>query len=139
MPDRTIALMVPPSRYLEERCRRFAVRVISLVGSLPGHPAAAVVGSQLVRSATTIGAQCRAARHARTRREVRAKLISAETVADESMYWLHLLIDSRVIPSMIAAPLVREAQQLTVALGRRIDGRTASPANRYAAEITRGW
>lgn len=123
--------------HLEERCRRFAVRVISLVGSLPGHPAAGVVGSQLVRSATTIGAQCRAARHARTRREFRSKLLSAETVADESMYWLHLLIDSHVIESATATPLVREAERLTVALGRQLAEESASPEHRQTVETMR--
>lgn len=101
---------------LEHRCRRFALRVLSLVKSLPHTSAAEVVANQLVRSATSIEPHLRAARQTHSRRQSREKLTGAETCVDESTYWLNLLLESEIIDPHTATPLLREAEDLTTAL-----------------------
>jgi len=101
---------------LEHRCRGFALRILSLVKSLPYTSAAEVVGHQLVRSATLIEPQLRAARQTRSRREFKTKIAGAESCADESSYWLSLLLESEIVDPNMATRLLREAQDLTTAL-----------------------
>ena len=100
----------PP--HLAERTKAFAVRVIRLVNSLPRNRAADVIGRQLLRSATSVGANYRAARRARSRREFCAKLGIAEEEADESVYWLELLLESAAFEAKLLNPLLREANEI---------------------------
>ncbi len=76
---------------LKTRTKAFAVRVIRLVDALPRSLAAQVVGRQLLRSATSVGANYRAACRAQSRAEFAAKLSIVVEEADETLYWLELL------------------------------------------------
>ncbi|MFM5887663.1 MAG: four helix bundle protein [Dolichospermum sp.] len=79
------------------RTKQLALRVIRLVESLPNTKTADVIGKQLLRSATSVGANYRSACRAKSTADLIAKLSIVEEEADETLYWLELLIESRLI------------------------------------------
>lgn len=81
----------PSKSDLGERTLRFAEDVLTYCASLPKGPEIRVVKNQLLRSATSVGANYRSARRARSRRDFLAKLSVVEEEADECVYWLRLL------------------------------------------------
>ncbi len=97
---------------LAERTKAFALRIIRLVASLPRSPAADVLGKQLLRSGTSIGANYREARRARSKADFAAKVGICAQESDESLYWLELLADSAIIRRPLLVPLCREADEL---------------------------
>ncbi len=97
---------------LKQRTKLFALRVIKLVASLPRIAHGRVIGQQLLRSATSVGANYRAARRGRSKAEFLAKLGIVEEEADESGYWLELIIDSGLLKRNLAEPLLQEANEL---------------------------
>ena len=98
---------------LKERTKQFALRVIHLVNALPKGKVAGVIGRQLLRSASSVGANYRAACRARSRAEFVARLGVVEEEIDESAYWLELLMESGIMPVTRLADLMREASELT--------------------------
>ena len=84
---------------LKRRTRRFALDVIRLVDSLPRSKTTEVIGRQLLRSATSVGANYRAACRARSSADFVSKMGIVEEEADESMYWMELLVDSGCTPA----------------------------------------
>jgi four helix bundle protein len=103
---------VAPPRDLRERTKVFALRVVRLVETLPRNRASEVLGRQLLRSGTSVAANYRAARRARSRREFLAKLGIVEEEADESVFWLELLADAGFAASSEASELRNEASEL---------------------------
>lgn len=97
---------------VQERTKAFAVRVVRLVRSLPYDVASNVVGRQLLRAATSVGANYRAACRARSTREFIAKLGIVEEEADESLYWLELLIATETMDVSRLQPLMEEATEI---------------------------
>jgi four helix bundle protein len=97
---------------LQERTRQFALAVLRLVETFPRGRAATVIGYQLLRSATSVGANYRAARRARSRRDFVAKMGIVEEEADESVYWLELSVDARLGDAAAVESLRREAGEL---------------------------
>jgi four helix bundle protein len=97
---------------LSIRTKSFAVRVIRCVESLPHSRAADVIGKQLLRSATSVGANYRAARRARSTAEFCSKLGIVEEEADESVYWLELLIACGLVREELLQELLREANEI---------------------------
>src|SRR3989442_6363320 len=97
---------------MKSRTRAFALRAIRLVGALPRTPAADVIGKQLLRCATSVGANYRAACRGRSPSEFVAKMGIVEEEADESIYWLELLADSGIVPRAKLGDLMGEADQL---------------------------
>ena len=88
------------------------MRVIRLVDALPRSTANQVIGRQPLRAATSIGANYRAACRAQSHAEFAAKLSIVVEEADESLYWLELLQESRVIKPEKLTELLREAIEL---------------------------
>ena len=82
---------------LQRRTRLYALRVIDLVELLPRGRSADVIGNQLLRCATSVGANYRAACRPRSSADFIAKLGIVEEEADESLYWLDLLAESGLI------------------------------------------
>ena len=78
---------------LKQRTRQFALRVIRLTEALPHSPAGEVIGRQLLRSATSVGANYRAACRGRSRADFVNKIGVVEEEADESHYWLELIVE----------------------------------------------
>ena len=97
---------------LKQRTQAFAVRTIRLVQTLPRSRAADVIGHQLLRSGTSVAANYRAARRARSRKEFLAKMGIVEEEADESAFWLELLVDVDLVRASEVVDLKGEAQQL---------------------------
>src|SRR6058998_3967627 len=103
---------VQPPRDLKERTKAFAVGIVRLVQELPRGRVADVIGGQLLRAGTSVAANYRSARRARSRREFLAKMGIVEEEADESSLWLDLLVESGLVPSAQVAALRDEADQL---------------------------
>jgi four helix bundle protein len=97
---------------LRERTKQFALRIIQLYGALPGNVEAQVIGKQLLRSGTSIGANYREAYRARSDAEYIAKLGLCLQELEETMYWLELLIAAEIIPSTLLTSLQDETNQL---------------------------
>lgn len=96
----------------KNRTKAFGLRVIRLVQSLGEDRVSRVLGNQLLRSGTSVGANYRAACRARSAAEFRAKLGICEEECDESMYWIELLVDSDQVKGELVAPLLAEADEL---------------------------
>jgi four helix bundle protein len=97
---------------LKQRAKQFALRVMKLVGALPKSVEGRAIGSQLVRSGTSVGANYRAACRGRSRNEFVAKLGIVEEEADESAFWTELIIESGLMKQGLVEPLLREANEL---------------------------
>jgi len=96
-----------------------------LVDQLPRTTSGRAIGNQLVRSGTSIGANYRAACRSRSRAEFAAKLGVVAEEAEETIYWLELILDGNVLPQLKLANLLREADELTAIFtaGRRTSSR----------------
>jgi four helix bundle protein len=104
--------MNEPSKDLKERTRQFGLRVINLVDALPRRKSATVIGNQLFRSATAVGANYRSACRARSKAEFISKLNISLEEADESLYWLELLDEAQLVAAPRLRNLIDEANQL---------------------------
>jgi four helix bundle protein len=111
---------------LQERTKRFALRVLKLVDALPRTAAGRAISSQLIRSATSVGANYRSACRARSRLEFAAKLGIALEEAGESLYWLELIHEAGLLPESKLSLLLSEADELTAILA---SGRKSAAAN----------
>jgi four helix bundle protein len=98
---------------LKERTKKFALRIIKLVESLPKTLTARTIGGQLVRSGTSVPANYRAACRARSNAEFIAKIGVVEEETDESAFWIEMLVDAKIINLELVADLLDEANQLT--------------------------
>ena len=81
----------------KDKTKNLALRFIRLVEFLPNKTTANVIGKQLLRSATSVGANYRAACRAKSTADLIHKLSIVEEEADESLYWLELLEDSELV------------------------------------------
>ncbi len=99
-------------RDLKERTKAFAVGIVRLVQELPHGRVADVIGDQLLRSGTSVAANYRSARRARSRREFLAKMGIVEEEAEETSLWLDLLVEARLVTSARVLDLRHEAGQL---------------------------
>jgi four helix bundle protein len=97
---------------LIERTKQFALRVIKLVGALPRTIEGRAIASQLMRSGTSVGANYRAACRARSKPEFIAKLGTVEEEADESAFWLELIIDAGLMSDSKIRPLLNDASEI---------------------------
>jgi four helix bundle protein len=96
---------------LKQRTKQFALRIIELVESLPKNRTAEILGRQLLRSGTSIGSNYRAACRARSSADFIAKLGIVEEEADESAYWMELLVESRIVETSEVDFLMREVNE----------------------------
>jgi len=101
---------------LQDRTKQFALRVLKLIDVLPRTAAGRAISIQLVRAATSVGANYRSACRARSRAEFAAKLGVAVEEADESLYWLELVRDSKLLPENKLSLLLKDANELTAIL-----------------------
>ncbi len=101
---------------MKARTKKFALRIITLTNALPRSALGRVIGQQLLRAATSFGANYRAALRARSKAEFIAKLGIVVEEADECSYWLELIIESHLIEQHLLHDLLSEANQLTAML-----------------------
>ncbi len=97
---------------LKQRTKQFAVRVVRAVEALPRKPSATIIARQVLRSATSVAANYRAACRSRSRDEFIAKLELVIEEADETIFWLELLVDTSLVHPKRMAQLLDEANQL---------------------------
>ena len=98
---------------LKGRTKQFALRVIRLIEALPRTQTGRVVGNQLLRSATSVAANYRAVCRARSQADFVHKLGIVEEEADESLFWLELVVEANLMPASRVDDLIREADELT--------------------------
>ena len=97
---------------LRERTKAFALRVIRLYSALPETPVAQVLGKQVLRSGTSVGAHYREAHRARSTAEFVSKLNGGLQELEETAYWSELLSETATIKSNRLEPLSQETQEL---------------------------
>lgn len=96
------------------RTKHFSLRIITLAEKLHSTGGIArILSDQLVRSGTSLGANYRAAGLAKSTKDFLNKLKICEEEADETVYWLELLMESLILPAELLRPLHEEARQLT--------------------------
>lgn len=98
---------------LKARTKQFGLRVMKLVGALPENSVGRAIGNQLVRSGTSVGANYRAACRGKSKADFIAKLGTVEEEADESAYWMELIIEGGLLPETAVGALHGEAEELT--------------------------
>ena len=98
---------------LKERTKEFAVRIVRMADVLPRSTAAQVIARQVLKSGTSVAANYRAACRARSRAEFVAKLGIVEEEADETLFWLELIVAASLLPVRRLQGLLDEAHQLT--------------------------
>jgi four helix bundle protein len=101
------------SEQLRERTKAFALRILRLFRSLPGSADIQILGKQLVRCGTSVGANYRSACRARSRAEFVARIGVVVEEADESVFWLELLVETGTIKQEKLEDLLAEARELT--------------------------
>lgn len=101
---------------LKLRTRGFALRIIRLYVALPKTEVAQVLGKQVLRSGTSVGAQYREGVRSRSNAEYAAKIEGALQELEETLYWLELLSDSETVPEPRLAELRKEADELSAIL-----------------------
>ncbi len=98
---------------LRERTMLFALRVLEVVDALPGSSAKARnAADQLCRSGTSVAANYRAARRAKSTADFISKMGTVEEEADEVLFWLELIVRSQMLPAARLEPLMKEADEL---------------------------
>jgi four helix bundle protein len=97
---------------LRDRTKSFALRVVRMFSALPKTTEAQVLGKQLLRSGTSIGANYREAFRARSKAEFIAKCGDCLREIDETAYWLELLVDAKIISADKLQPLRGECDEL---------------------------
>ena len=120
------------------RTKQFALRIMKLVEALPRTIQGRAIGNQIMRSGTSVAANYRAACRARSKIEFIAKLGTVEEEADETAFWLELIVEGKLIGVKQIEPLLKEATELVAitAASRKTASRTLAKsqiANRKSA------
>jgi four helix bundle protein len=115
---------------LKQRTKSFAVRVTRLVDALPNTVKGRAIANQIMRSATSVAANYRAACRARSRAEFIAKIGVVEEEADETAFWLELIVDTDVCGQSQIEPLLNEAGELVAIMAA---SRKSAIGNRKSA------
>jgi four helix bundle protein len=98
---------------LKERTKRFALDVVALLMALPNTEPAITIKRQVVKAATSVAANYRAARRARSHAEFTARISVVAEEADETLFWLDFVADAQLARSADLSRLQREAGELT--------------------------
>ena len=100
-------------RDLKERTEEYALRIIRMFAALPKTTEAQILGKQVLRSGTSVGANYREANRGRSKAEFVAKLGDCLKELDETDYWLSLLVKSEIVPVSRMQSLIDETNELT--------------------------
>lgn len=96
----------------KRRTKQFALRVLRLTQALPKTTEAEVIGRQLLRAGTSVGANYRAACRAKSLADHINKLKIVEEEADETLYWLELLVEAEIMPLALLSELMKEGDEI---------------------------
>ena len=121
---------------LKRRTKLFALRILKLVDALPKTVAGRVIGGQLARAGTSVPANYRAACRARSKAEFISRLGVVEEEADESEFWLELIVDYELMKLKLVQPLITEAHEIVAIMtSSRISAARNQRAREKAARI----
>ena len=104
--------MVKENQELRTRTKNFALRIIRLYTSLPKTTQAQILGKQVLRSGTSVGAHYREACRAKSDADFVSKMEGALQELDETAYWLELLVESGIVKAARLKPLMQETDEL---------------------------
>ncbi|HEX8815047.1 MAG TPA: four helix bundle protein [Terriglobales bacterium] len=113
---------------LRLRTKRFAIRIVRLFRSLPHSPDVQVLGKQLLRSGTSVAANYRAVCRSRSKAEFVSKMSIVVEEADETVFWLELMVESGLVTMKKTEALISEANQLVAIFGTSLKTAKASIA-----------
>lgn len=97
---------------LRARTKAFALRVISLSNAIPDTPVGRVIRGQLLRAGTSVGANYRSAKRAKSTADFISKMGTVEEEADETMYWMELIVEAGLMKEDHVIDLYREADEI---------------------------
>jgi len=97
---------------LRTRTKTFALRIIRLTEALPDNGVGRVIKGQLLRCGTSVGANYRSAKRAKSTADFISKMGTVEEEADESMYWMELIVESDLMKESLVSPLYQEADEI---------------------------
>jgi four helix bundle protein len=119
--------MVTEPYDLKLRTKQYALRIIRLYSALPKSSISQVLGKQLLRSGTSVGAHYREAFRAKSNADFISKMEGGLQELDESAYWLELLVDAGVMESKKTSALIKETEELIsifVTMTKRVKAKT---------------
>ncbi len=96
----------------KDRTKKLGLRVIRLVEALPKGQVSEIIGKQILRSATSVGANYRAACRAKSPADILNKLKIVEEEADETLYWLEIIVEAELIPEARVKDLMTETDEI---------------------------
>ncbi len=96
----------------KKRTKAYALRIIAFLQTLPRNPTCVVLGRQLLRSGTSVGANYRSACRAKSRLDFISKMGTVEEEADETLYWLELLVESGEVTQQSVQQLLAEGDEI---------------------------
>jgi four helix bundle protein len=100
------------AKELQDRTKKFAVRTVRVFARLPKDEAVRIMGRQFLRSGTSLAANYRAACRSRSSADFISKISVVTEEADETLFWLELLVESDLIESPVLQPLMSECEEL---------------------------
>jgi four helix bundle protein len=100
------------SEQLRKRTKAFAIRIVRLYRALPKTGEARVIGNQVLRSGTSFAANYRAVCRARSKAEFTAKMGIVVEEADETVFWLEMIVDTDIMPITKLKDLMKESNEL---------------------------
>src|SRR5881227_1329829 len=100
------------AKQLQNRTKRFAVRVIKAFAKLPKDEATRIIGRQFLRSGTSLAANYRASCRARSAADFISKISIVGEEADETLFWFEVLVDADIIESRLTLELSAECHEL---------------------------
>jgi len=103
---------VERARELQNRTKKFALRIIKGFSRLPKAEEARVLGRQFLRSGTSVAANYRAACRARSAADFISKISTVAEEADETLFWLELLLEADLVPAKVVGSLLVECEEL---------------------------
>ncbi|HEY2103493.1 MAG TPA: four helix bundle protein [Chthoniobacterales bacterium] len=126
----SISELAKRTNALKARTKDFAIRIFRLVDALPKSVQGRAVANQIIRSGTSVASNYRAACRARSRAEFIAKIGLVEEEADETLFWLELIIETDLLAANKLKPLLREADEIVSIMAA---SRKSAIANRQSA------
>lgn len=97
---------------LKDRTKKFAIRVVKLCRALPQNQEGRIIGNQLLRCGTSVGANYRAVCRARSRAEFISKIGIVIEEADEAVFWMELTVELDLLKSLVVKDLMQEGNEI---------------------------
>jgi len=104
--------MLEQAKQLQDRTKKFAIRINKAFAGLPKDEAARIIGRQFLRSGTSLAANYRAACRARSAADFISKISVVLEETDETLFWFELLADAELIKIKLIEPLMKECEEL---------------------------